>query len=686
MKLIDLVTAGGPAGQPARHGDALLALVVVGVVAMLILPLPTVLLDVLITCNISLALLVLLVSLHTGGGRGFSAFPALLLITTLVRLGLNVSSTRLILLQADAGEVISAFGGFVVGGSLVVGAVVFLIITLIQYVVIARGSERVAEVAARFTLDALPGKQLAIDADVRAGIIHRADAHRRRANLERECQLYGAMDGAMKFVKGDAIAAILITLVDIGGGLLVGVAMRGMEIGAAARIYTQLTIGDGLVSQVPALMISLAAGIVVTRVASEGEELHLGQQLGAQLFGKPRSLLVAAGLLTLLALVPGLPGLPFGLLALAGAALGFALLRSERRRGSVVAAASTPSARPPRAPVTLEVGDELARCADPATRPGRQLEQLLSWTDRLIWQELGLPLAPVAVRAGAADIQPTGFRVLVHGVPAANGTVNPAALVALCPRATLESLGLTPTERAELPGVTEPAWVLASEARATLERAGVQPLEPPALLALHVSTVLRRRAPDLLGIQQTRELLDGLQQTSPALVREVVPARLSLVDLSRLLQDLLAEGISVRELGQILEAVAALPGDPPPPPGLTELVRPALRRAICHPLASSEGTIGVLKLNPAVEDLLEEDAAPPASPLGDELTADLLEAIRAALPATGQGPGPVIVTSPAARRPLRRLLQSELPDLPVLSYAELNPDLEVETLGMVDLT
>ncbi|MCA9671634.1 MAG: FHIPEP family type III secretion protein, partial [Myxococcales bacterium] len=328
-------------GALSRYSDLMLAGTVVGIVAMMIIPLPTLLLDILISANIAISVTLLLVSIYVSDALSIATFPSILLITTLLRLGLNVSSTRLILLQADAGQVIYSFGEFVVAGNLVVGVVVFLILTIIQFVVVAKGSERVAEVAARFTLDAMPGKQMAIDADLRGGAIDMDGARRQRAALQRESQLYGSMDGAMKFVKGDAIAGILITIINIVGGLLIGVLQRGMSAAEAGTIYTLLTVGDGLVSQIPALLISVAAGIVVTRVASEDKQgAHLGRDIGEQVLAQPRAIGIAAALLALLAIVPGLPTIPFLLLAAVAGAVAYGLTRrSAASRGRGVASA-----------------------------------------------------------------------------------------------------------------------------------------------------------------------------------------------------------------------------------------------------------------------------------------------------------------------------------------------------------
>ena len=671
---------------PAGTGNVLLAGLVLGVVAMMILPLPTLLLDVLITGNISLAVVLLLVSIYVGSPLRFAVFPTILLITTLYRLGLNVSSTRLILLQADAGDVIASFGGFVVGNNLVVGAVIFAILTVIQFVVIARGSERVAEVAARFALDAMPGRQMAIDADLRTGTLNQREASRARRALQRESQLYGAMDGAMKFVKGDAVASILITVVNITGGLLIGTLQRGMSLAEAARVYSLLTIGDGLVSQIPALLISTAAGVVVTRVVSEEEEGQLGTDIGRQVLAHPRAIALAAGLLALLALLPGLPAVPFLLLAGVLGALAHHLLRRGRRQEAHEAAARPLEGSEERgpAPVVLALGADHAEMADGAPAPSRQhqiLRRLLRQTRELMLRELGVAVPRVEVRRDP-DLSPRAYELRLFEIPAARAEI-PRRLVLLEERARLEALGLTPGDAADLPGLPGPAWLVDPRHEARLEAADppAQRVDAPTQMTLHLGQLLRHRAAELIGIQETRDMLDHLELTHPALVAEVVPRKVSLVALAEILSTLVEEGVPVRDLRRILEALAGARGDEPA--ALAEQVRVALGRTISHTFAP-DGCLRALVLDPSVEGVVRDSIQSGSGRLAMEpdLGRDLVAAVERSLP-PGRAAPPVVLTRQDVRRHMRQLLADRQPPIAVLSFDELTPDVTVETVGTV---
>ena len=684
----------GSSRLPAGTGNVLLAGLVVGIVAMMILPLPTFLLDVLITFNISIAVILLLVSIYVSTPLRFAVFPSILLITTLYRLGLNVSSTRLILLQADAGEVISSFGGFVVGNNLVVGAVIFVILTLIQFIVIARGSERVAEVAARFTLDAMPGRQMAIDADLRTGAVDQRQAGKARRDLQRESQLYGAMDGAMKFVKGDAIASILITVINITGGLLIGTMQMNMTLADAARVYSLLTIGDGLVSQIPALLISTAAGVVVTRVVSEEEDGQLGQDIGRQVLAHPRAIALAAGLLALLALLPGLPALPFLLLALILGGLAHHLLRRSKRQEADRAAR-----RPLQdgedqqlAPIALMVGAEHQGLADDAendympVRPRQRqvMRGLLRGTRELMLRELGVALPRIQVRA-SAQLPQHGYEVRLFEIPAAGGETH-QQLVALGDRQRLEALGATPGGPAEVAGLQGPAWLVSQQHTRALEEADppVQLVDAATQMTLHLGQVLRARADEFVGIQETRDMLDNLEISHPTLVCEVVPSKVSLGTLSEVLSALVAEGVSIRDLRLILEALAGAAGENAAL--LVEEARLALRRTISHSFAGPTHTLRALVLDPSVEgvvrDSIQKTAAGGRLAMEPQLGRDIVAAVESSLPAH-PGVAPVLLTRQKLRRHVRRLLEEDLPQLTVLAFEELTPDTEVETVGTV---
>jgi type III secretion protein V len=709
----------GPGSLPpqlrllTRHSDLLLAGMVVGIVAMMIIPLPTPLLDILITTNISLAVILLLVSIYIESALRIAAFPSILLITTLFRLGLNVSSTRLILLQADAGEVISSFGNFVVAGNLVVGAVIFLILTLIQFIVIAKGSERVAEVAARFTLDAMPGKQMAIDADLRAGTIDMDQARRMRSALQRESQLYGSMDGAMKFVKGDAIAGILITIINIVGGLLIGVLQRDMAVGEAARVYSILTIGDGLVSQIPALLISTAAGIVVTRVASEDAGAHLGRDIGEQVMAQPRAIAIAAGLLVLLAIVPGLPTIPFLLLAAAAGSVAYGLMRARRGRADAPRRGARRGPRTEGVPqeleaiedselppaIALELGDELATVAESSPLMG----ELIPGLRELMFGELGVMLPGVNVRAGAA-LHPGAYRILLAEVPMAEGLVPGGTVVALAGRERLSASGVAECEEVQLPGVAPPTCRVPATTAETLQGEGIELVDPATQMVLHLGQVLRAFAHELVGIQETQQLLDALERTHPTLVHEVVPKVVSLQTLSEVLRRLLEEGVPIRNLRDILEAVAEWGPTERDPVVLVEHIRSALRRQISHQYVPAGGALQALLLDPiieqAVRDSIQRTDRGSYLAMEPELSREIIEAVREQLqPFAGEPPPgwqgglflqgdeplPVVLTSMEIRRYVRRLLEVELPDLAVLSYNELVPQVQVQPVARVSV-
>jgi type III secretion protein V len=646
---VSLLRARDVRGLLSRHGDVALAALVVAIVGMMIVPLPKLALDLLISCNFAVAVTLLLVAIHVGDALKIATFPTLLLLTTLYRLALQVSATRLILLDADAGQVIRAFGKFVVAGNLVVGAVIFLILTIIQYVVISRGSERVAEVAARFALDAMPGKQMAIDAELRAGLIDGDEARRRRAHLTRESQLYGSMDGAMKFVKGDAIAGLVVLLVNIVGGLVIGVFQRGMELSAAARTYTVLTVGEGLVAQIPALILSTAAGIIVTRVASEDEGGHLGRDIGHQILRHPKAIAIAAVLLFLLALVPGLPLGPFLALAAVLGLVAFGLLRwPEPRATAAVAATATTAAAgvtaggAAPAPLTVELGPALAAALMPDGDGDRLAARLAPRLAARVTGELGFPLPPLAARAAATGLGPLEFVLRLDGVPLARG----------------EAARDRPAADAE------------------------------AALGDHLLALVRRHGHELLGIEQAAALVRALEQTHPVLVREVFPKLVSPAVLAEVLRGLLAEGVPLVQLDRILEAVARWAPSERDPAALVERTRAALRRVISFRHAAADGVLAVHLLDATVEQAIRE--AVQRSEAGSHLALEpqlAREIIAAVGRATAEQPtspaGPVLVVAGDIRRHVRHLVEAEHPHIAVLSHAELDPSAKVRTLGAI---
>ncbi|MBI5500249.1 MAG: FHIPEP family type III secretion protein [Deltaproteobacteria bacterium] len=605
---------------------------------MMILPLPTPLLDILLATNISLAVLILLVTLYVSDALRIASFPTILLLTTLFRLALNVSSTRLILGQAYAGEVINAFGDFVVAGNVAVGAVIFLILTLIQFVVIAKGAERVAEVAARFTLDAMPGKQMSIDADLRAGLVTADEARARRAALQRESQFYGAMDGAMKFVKGDAIAGIAITLINIVAGLAIGVLQLGMSAGEAIGTYALLTIGDGLVSQIPALLLSTSAGFVVTRVAAEEPGGNLGADIGLQIVGQPKAFLILSALLLGLSVVPGLPFGPFVVLALFAGLAGWRLrTRAEPGRGERARAADERAVGPPAvAPAALELGADLAARFAAGTVEGGKLAAALRAVREALTAETGVPLPATVVRAGAG-LPPAGCRIALFEVPFGK-------------------------------------WEAGSGTEAEV-------------LAERVRDVLRRQAAQFLGHQEVQDLLDRLEETAPALVRAVTPKPVPLERLVAVLKILVEEGVAIRDLRRVLESAVSHAAEKDPYV-LAERIRADGKRALTAALAGDAPALRVVLVAPEVEDVLRDaikDLGDGPRMLIDPETAEaVIRAAKAAvdaLPADGRPR--VVLTQPEIRRHLWRLLDLDVPDVRVVSYRELDPGVRLERAGVI---
>jgi type III secretion protein V len=659
-------------------GDALFALSVLALVLLMVAPLPAALLDVLIATNLAAAATILVVTLFSRDALRFASFPSLLLLTTLFRLALNVSSTRLVLARGDAGRVIDAFGRVVVQGNYVVGAVVFAILTLVQLLVVAKGAERVAEVAARFHLDALPGKQMAIDADLRAGAIEQGEARRRRRALERESQLHGAMDGALKFVKGDAVAGVAIVLVNVAGGLTAGV-LRGMGAAEAARRYTVLAIGDGLVSQIPALLIAVAAGVAVTRVAPEEEGATLGTEIGRQLLAQPGPLAAVSALLGGLALAPGLPAAPFLVLA---ASAGGAAWRLSRRPPPAAepgeappcadaAAADDPLAEP--APAALELADDLlaAARAAPAAAGG------LAAVRATVWRELGVRLPPVALRRG--DLAPGGFRVLVDEVPAATGVAPADEAVVVASPDDLALVGIEAAAEADpLTGRLVSRVGAADAGRAAALGVVRGPLDRALAAA---AGALARSAAHFVGVQEVQALLDALEPSAPALVREAT-RQLPPALLAEVLRRLVEEGVSIRPLRTILEALLEAGGSARGAPALADAARRALRRHLGHALAG-EGPLGALLLDPAAEEVVRRALAGESLAMDPRVAAALLEALAAELRAHDDPP--VLLTSPDVRRALRGLVAPRFPRLPVLAYEELPPELPVRPLGRVAL-
>jgi type III secretion protein V len=672
-----------------RSSDVVLAVAMAAVLGALIIPLPPWLLDLGLAVNLAAAVALLVAALYARDALEVTAFPTLLLFTTLFRLALNVSSTRLALAEGHAGEVIQAFGEFVVRGDYIVGAVLFAILTLVQLLVVAKGAERVAEVSARFTLDAMPGKQMSIDADLRAGAIDQAQARQRRRSLERESQMFGAMDGAMKFVKGDVIAGLVIVAVNLLGGTAIGVLQQGLSLSEAASTFALIAIGDGLVSQIPSLCIAVAAGLVVTRVASEKEEGSLGSEIGAQFFGQSRALWVVGGLCVGLALMPGMPLLTFlGLGALLGGLahvlrhLRKAVAEEEASREEQARAAAEGSrpgagAAPASAaipvgvsPLTVDLAPELTPLAE--EQGGAFVHQLLNQLRDEIFYELGVRVPGIRVRTHAAYLPAGGYSLLIDEVPAGAGQVVPGALYVLSPPDELSFLEL-PIEPAVEPATGRPISRMAEAGRARLELAQVPSLRPGGLIVSHLRSLLRARAASLLGLQEVQALLEGLEAQAPVLVKEALQ-KVPLPLLAEVLRKLVQEQVSIRNMRAILEALVS-PTTEGDAAALAERCRQALHRFLSHKFAPS-GPLFAYLVDPEVEEALRGGGARGPAP-APERVAEILEGVRR-IATEGRA---VLLTAPDVRRALRRLIEGAFPEVAVLTYGELDVELQIRPLG-----
>lgn len=681
------------------HGDLWLVAGLFGTVLLLVLPVPPLLLDGLLATSIALSFLTLLIILYLRQPSEFTGFPTLLLFITLSRLALNVASTRLILLDGYAGHIIEAFGNFVVRGNYVVGLVVFLLLVLINFIVITKGAGRIAEVAARFTLDAMPGKQMAIDAELNAGVIDEKEARARRKTVEQESDFYGAMDGASKFVRGDAIASILITLINILGGFAVGIAQKGMSMPEALQRFTILSIGDGLVSQIPALITSTAAGILVTRAASKDD---LGQELGQQLLYYPRAMTILAIIMAVFALVPGLPMLPFLLLAMLAGFLAYSLQgQVERPAAREAGAAGRPTGKADAgaavAPeknleklesllhldtLQVELGYGLVALAD--TRRGGDLLERITGVRRNFAQEMGVVVPPIRLRDNL-QLGPNDYRFLMKGIPVGQGSLQPGHWLAM--NATNSKVVLKGIPTVEPVFQLPATWVNETE-RSTAEVSGYTLVDAPSVLVTHLSETVRRHASEILSRQDVQNLLDNLKQTHPTVVNELVPGLLNVGQIQRILQNLLAEGVSIRNLAGILERVGDYAMMTKNPDELSEHARRALSHHIARPFQMQNGSIRAITLDPR----LEQQLAPGVRQTPNEislvmepgLARHILDKLnRAIQQMLTAGHPPLVVCSPQLRLGFRRFFEPNFSDLAVLSFAELPARLEVQTAGVI---
>ncbi|MGI0518966.1 FHIPEP family type III secretion protein [Microbacterium maritypicum] len=658
---------------------------VVGIIMLLVVPVPPFLLDILIILNIMFALVILLTSMFVKKPLDFSVFPSLLLVATLFRLGLNVASTRLVLGEAYAGQVIEAFGAIAVGGSLIIGAVVFLILVVIQFVVVTKGAERVAEVGARFTLDAMPGKQMAIDADLNAGLITDAEARERRAEVAAEADFYGAMDGASKFVKGDAIAGLVIIIINVVGGIAIGIVQHGMTIDEAVSTYSLLTIGDGLVTQIPALLMAVSTGMIVTRSTAEVE---MGTAASAQL-GQSRNALIIAGCAAIImSLIPHMPMLPF-------VAIGALLLliaqriKATQKREEAAAAAQSPSSVPTDQPEELIEKMRVhpleillaPDIVDMVTGGPDDLLARVKALRRRIALDLGLITPPVRTR-DSIELPQATYVIRIAGVETGRGTAPAGSVLAL-------GQGLD-----TLPGTAtldpvfglEGKWI-PMEMRHSAEFSGATVIDRASVIITHLSSVIHAHAARLLSREDVRQLTDALKQVSPAAVEELTPALLSLAEVQRVLQGLLAERVPINDLGRIYEALALRARASTDPEGLIEAARAALGPAIAARFADA-GTLRVVMINPLLEQAMLESLRPGDE--GSQIVFDpqrmeaVVESVKQAVSSVREGGEPVLVCAPSLRPAVRRLVSAQTDGLPVLSYTEATASaLTIETVGVV---
>ena len=690
MNLLDV--ARKLALTASQRSDVIVASFLLLAVVMMIIPLPTVLVDILIGTNISISVLILVVAFYIAHPVQFSSLPPIILLATLFRLALTITTTRLILLDADAGRIIQTFGEFVIAGSLVVGLVVFLIITIAQFVVITKGGERVAEVAARFTLDAMPGKQMSIDNDLRNGDIRQDEARARRRQLERESQLYGAMDGAMKFVKGDAIACLIVVIVNLVGGLMIGMLQRGMSFGEAAQVYCLLTVGDGLVAQIPSLLVSVAAGTVVTRVNSE-QGSDLGSEISSQLFADPRALALAATILFGLGFIPGFPTIVFLALSVM-LALGALLLRrraiavhaepdAERAHGLAGGAqeASGVPGRGSRYRVTTWVGQDLAGVV-----PFAQFRLLAERSRQDLYNDLGVDPPAVELRVDPSS-EPRAFRIDLEGVPVADGEI-PAAHVLLDDDPVhLDLMSVPYIAGKPLLRRRQTIWV-GEQHKPELQRAGIGFAEPAQALTECLSQTLRRYAAHFIGIQETRELLSGMESQYGELVKEAVKVA-PIQRISDILRRLVEEDVPIRNLRSILEAIVEWGTREQDPVMLVEYVRSALARQICYRNAEMNRVISAYVLarnvEEAVRSAVRQTAVGTYLSMPDEAARAIVGQIRKELERASNDVKPVVLASMDIRRHVRNLLARNDILLSVMSYQELAPEFTVQSLASINL-
>jgi len=673
-----------------KYNDLIIAAMVVGIVLIIVIPIRPALLDFLLSISITLSIIILLTTMFTTQPLQFSVFPSLLLVVTLYRLALNIASTRLILNEAAAGNIIAAFGDFVIGGNYVVGMIIFIIITIVQFVVITNGAGRVAEVAARFTLDAMPGKQMSIDADLNAGMITENEARDRRKQLQREADFFGAMDGASKFVKGDAIAGIIITIINIIGGFIIGIVQKDMSLVDALQRYTILTVGDGLVTQLPALLVSTGTGILVTRA---GSSENLGTDISKQLTRFPRVIALASGVLLAIGLVPSIPTLPFLILSAVTGYMAYLVVREEKKmqiqeQQAKAQEMKTRERQPENVlgvlkldPLEIEIGYNLVHLTD-EERGGDLLDRLAA-VRRQCASDLGIYVRPIRIRDNL-ELDRNSYVFKIRGVEIAQGEIIPERFLAMNPMEHRINVDGIATKE---PTFGLPAWWVTQETKEELEFKGFTVVDAATVLITHLTEFIKTHAFELLGRQETKELVETVKESNPAVVEELIPDVLTYGQIQKVLQNLLREQIPIRDMTTILEVIADNAVLTTDIDFLTEAARQALFRTISG-LYSDRGVLKVITVEPKVEELINESiqktssGAYPAIPA--EKAESLLHQIKElADKAIETGQQPVILCSSKIRLPLRRLLERFFSNVAVISFNELTPELQIEALGTV---
>ncbi|MBN1613647.1 MAG: flagellar biosynthesis protein FlhA [Deltaproteobacteria bacterium] len=683
-----------PFAELARGSSAMMALTVIGILVVMMVPMPTMMLDLLLSLSITLSIIILLMSMYVLKPLDFSVFPSVLLTVTLLRLSLNVASTRLVLLHGNegthaAGQVIKAFGTFVVGGNYVVGLIVFSVLVLINFIVITKGATRVAEVAARFTLDAMPGKQMSIDADLNAGLITETEARARRREIENEANFYGAMDGASKFVRGDAIAGVIIVLINIIGGLIVGVLQQGMPVADAARNYTLLTVGDGLVTQVPALIVSTAAGMLVTRSTASAD---LGEEVRYQIFANPKALGMASLVLFTFAIIPGMPRFSFMIVSILAGLAAYRIYKvtepavekeMEKEEAPTPAMEST-EILTPLDPLGLEVGYGLISLVD--MNQGGELLQRIKALRRQVALEMGFIVPAIHIRDNL-QLKPNEYAILIKGIEIVRGELMPGYQLAITPE---EKKGKIPGIETREPAFNLPAVWIPDHDKESVQARGIVVVDPSTVVTTHLTEIIKSNIDSLLGRREVQALLDNLALAYPKVVDEMVPKVVNMGTLQKVLQKLLRERVSIRDLLTIIETLADYISITKNVDILTGYVRQSLSRAITHQYRDQDGNISVVMVSPEVEDLVGQSIQHMEyesfiSPDPTMVKKVIQNVQRFVNNFVSRGLQPVVLCSPNIRIHLRKMLEQFLPNVAVLSHNEITHDVKITYLGMVEL-